>query len=63
MDATQLLERMNDVPVPAPVVQDLQAMFALRLAVIADKLTPEELASFVEIGFIIGNRMTRPAPV
>lgn len=63
MDAAQLLERMKNVPAPSPMAHDVQAAFALRLAAIADKLTPEELESFIEIGFVIGSRMTRKVPV
>lgn len=58
MDAKALFERMTDQAAEAPVVRDVIAAYAMRLAGIAEKLTKEELDLMVEIGVIIDRQTT-----
>lgn len=63
MDAKNLYAQMADPSVKAPFVRDVAAVFAERLAPIAHKLTPEELASMIELGRIIERNMPVMVPV
>ena len=63
MDAKALLERMNDKTAKVPLVRDVTAAYAARLASIAHKLSQEELEGMVQIGVVINDRTTVLVPV
>lgn len=63
MNSQDLLVRMNAPDAPLPPVGDAQAALALLLASVADRLTEEEIESFVGLGTFIGRRMARLVPV
>lgn len=59
MKVLALLEQMGRTLTSEPPIRDLQIVFALRLAAVADKLTPCELQDFIQLGADIGRRTTR----
>lgn len=63
MDAKALLERMTDKAAKVPLVRDVTAAYAARLASIAHKLSQEELEGMVQMGVVINDRTTVLVPV
>ena len=63
MDAKTLIELMRDPSGDLPLVCDVAAAYAVQVAGIADRLTPEELQSMIELGKVIHRRSTRLVPV
>ena len=63
MDIPVLLKQMSLTPASVPPLHDLQAVFAIRLAKVANKLTPSELADFIQLGADIGDRLTQAVVV
>ena len=63
MNAQDLLEKMLEPTAAMPWVDDVPATLALRLAAIADRLTPEEIQGFVDLGVFIKRRMGRMVPL
>lgn len=63
MNPQDLLARMNAADAYLPPIGDAQAVLALHLAAVADKLTEEEIEAFVGLGTFIGRRMARLVPV
>ena len=63
MNQNELLTRMTDPAAAIPWVDDVAATLALRLAAIADRLTPEESQGFVDLGVFIKRRTGRMVPL
>ena len=63
MNQIELLNRMTDPAAAMPWVDDVPATLALRLAAIADRLTPEEIQGFVDLGVFIKRRTGRMVPL
>lgn len=63
MNSQDLLDRMLDPAAAMPWVDDVPAALALRLAAIADRLTPEEIQGFVDLGVFIKRRTGRLVPL
>jgi hypothetical protein len=59
MEVLALLAQMGRAPTSEPPIRDLQIVFALHLAAVADKLTQRELQDFIQLGADIGRRTTR----
>lgn len=63
MNSQDLLERMLDPAAAMPWVDDVPATLALRVSEIADRLTPEEIQGFIDLGVFIKRRMGRMVPL
>ncbi|MBT2333638.1 hypothetical protein J7E49_06935 [Variovorax paradoxus] len=63
MTPQDLLARMTAPDAFLPPIGDAQAALALQLANVADRLTEEEIETFVGLGTFIGRRMARLVPV
>ena len=63
MDVLAILRQMGRTSESVPPVGDLQGIFAIRLAKVADKLTPDELVDFIQLGADIGQKLTQAIAV
>lgn len=63
MDVLAILKQMGRISASVPPVGDLQGVFAIRLAKVADKLTPDELEDFIQLGADIGQKLTQAIAV
>ena len=63
MDVLAILKQMGRMSASVPPVGDLQGVFAIRLAKVADKLTPNELEDFIQLGADIGQKLTQAIAV
>lgn len=63
MDAKELLERIEKYSDELPRVRYVPNAYALVLAGISHKLTPEELDDVVSLGALVKNRATVLVPV
>ena len=63
MDVLAILKQMGRMSASVPPVGDLQGVFAIRLAKVADKLTPDELEDFIQLGADIGQKLTQAIAV
>lgn len=59
----ELLAQMRNEEVPVPMVRDVALAYARQVDAISHKLTPEELASMVELGVVINRRASRLVPL
>ena len=57
-----LLQRMNRSARPVSYVRDVPASLAVNLALIADRLTDEELQRSIDLGTVINERTVMMAP-
>lgn len=63
MDAKALFDLMDDKNAKARQPKCVASLYASRLAAIAHKLSPEEMADMIELGVIVARRSTVLVPV
>ncbi|MDP4076216.1 hypothetical protein [Acidovorax sp. A1169] len=59
----ELVAQMRNEEVGVPLVRDVALAYARQVAAIAHKLSPDELASMVELGVVIDRRSSRLVPI
>lgn len=59
----ELVAKMRNQEVQVPLVHDVALAYARQVDAISHKLTPEELASMVDLGVVINRRCSRMVPV
>lgn len=59
----ELVAQMRNEEVQVPMVRDVALAYARKVHAVAHKLTPEELASMVDLGVVINRRCSRMVPV
>ena len=63
MDAKELLGQIDAHSVELPRVRSVTAVYAAKLASVADRLTAEELADMISLGALIKARCSVLVPV
>lgn len=58
-----LLARITDQSAPVPFIPGIDVALARQVAAVADRLTPEEIEAFVQIGIAANRRTSRMVPV